>query len=87
MNLQELKEKVDAAWERAVSDGDKPKYIKVSLRIDGMQYDTPDYESVLSGENVELHYDGNPCAGCILKADTFMMATEKALMGSRWKMK
>jgi len=83
MNLQELKEEVDAAIKRAIEDGNNPETIKVTLQIDGLQFDTPTYESVWADENVELHYDNNMMAsGCVLLAvvaDTFSLATTKLL--------
>lgn len=64
MNLQELKEYVDVAIERAIENGESPAEIVVTLQIDG-----PEDESVWSSDEVELHYDGNlQASGCVLTA-------------------
>lgn len=64
MNLQELKEAVDAAIERATENGESPAEISVTLQIDGSES-----ESVWSADDVELHYDGNiDASGCVLTA-------------------
>lgn len=64
MNLQELKDHVDAAIEMAVELGENPAEIVVTLQIDG-----PESESVWSSDDVDLHYDGNlQASGCVLTA-------------------
>ena len=63
MNLEELKEAVDSAIERANDCGESPKNIIVALQIEKHT------DSIWSSDDVELHYDNNGNAsGCVLTA-------------------
>ena len=63
MNLQELKEKVDAAMKLATDYGDDPKEITVSIQVESGK-------AVTWSNDVNLHYDGDcNASGCVIVGD------------------
>lgn len=65
MNLQELKDKVNSAFERAKEDEQNPSEIIVSLQIDDMA--DPHHGYVMSTDDIDLTYDNDCMAcGCVL---------------------
>jgi len=63
MNLQELKEKVDAAIKLATEYGDDPKEIIVSIQVESGQ-------AITWSNDVKLHYDGDgDASGCVIVGD------------------
>ena len=67
MNLKELKERVDRAYQAAFENEDEaPEEVTVSIQIDLVRPQCTIVESIWS-KDIELHYDGNcQASGCVI---------------------